>query len=522
MAETLRELESDLATDAGPAGMHDFRVETRGLDPVPDDQRYGDHKRLLSIFFFPNMTPSVFFAGTLATATFIGLNFWWALVAIVVGNLVASVPVGLLGVMGARTGLAQLPLARLPFGRLIAVPALLNWGSTILWDGLNCLFGAEAMTVLLGTPFWAGLVIILIAQLALSVIGYEAIHTFGKWISVIIGLVFVAITVKCITAGTTHITPQLHGGAAVGGFILFLAIIMSYTFTWAPYAADYTHYVPKDTPSFSIVWRMTAGNAVSAIWLETIGLVAASQLLNQTSAGIYNFLGKGAFGAFAMIAIVLSNVGADAMDDYSGALSLQAAGIRIPRPISGVIVAAGGFGMALYLKQGDFQAKLTNFLLFLGYWIAPMVGVVLVDWWLRKGRVDSWSITRLRKLPIGWQALAALVVGFCVSLPFMDSSLYVGAIASGPLKGGDIAYVVGGIVAGLIYFVLAKVTHSVSPAEKSGAGTTSEIPLGPIDAVREATPVTPSVMAAGDIGVALGTDPAGAPAMALGTDPATS
>ena len=476
MADIVHEIESELATDAGPTSMHDFRIETRGMDPVPDDQRYGDHRRLISIFFFPNMTPSVFFAGTLATASFIGLNFWWALVAIVVGNIIGSIPVGLLGVMGARTGLAQLPLARLPFGRSVPLPAILNWGSTILWDGLNCLFGAEALKVLLGTPFWAGLLIILAAQLALSVIGYEAIHTFGKWITVVIGIVFVAITVKCIAVGTTNIQPQLHGGAAVGGFILFLSIIMSYTFTWAPYAADYTHYLPKDTPATAIVWRMTAGNGLSAIWLELIGLIAAQSLSDQTSSGIYHFLGGGALGVFAMIAIVLSNIGADAMDDYSGALSMQAAGIRIPRPISAVIVAAGGFGMALYMEQGNFETKLTNFLLFLGYWIAPLVGIVLVDWWLRRSRVDSWSVVRLRTLPSGWQALIALVAGFGVSLPFMDSSLFVGPIASGPLQGGDIAYIVGGIAAGVIYYVLAKLTRSVAPAAKAGAGPTSEIP----------------------------------------------
>jgi purine-cytosine permease-like protein len=132
--------------------------------------------------------------------------------------------------------------------------------------------------------------------------------------------------------------------------------------------------------------------------------------------------------------------------------------------------------MALYMHHGDFATKLSNFLLFLGYWIAPLVGIVLVDWFLRRGRADSWSVVRLRTLPIGWQALAALAAGFAGSLPFMDSSLYVGAVASGPLQGGDIAYIVGGILAGLVYWILAKLTRSVSPAAKAGAGLTSEIP----------------------------------------------
>jgi NCS1 family nucleobase:cation symporter-1 len=464
MAELVHELEKEFASDTGPKGSGDFHVETRGLDPVPANERYGNSTRLLSIFFFPNLNAGMFFAGALATASFIGLNFTWAVIAIVAGNIIACVPVGVLGVMGARTGLAQLPLARLPFGRSIVLPAVLNWGTNILWDGINCLFGAEAIQVLVGIPFWGALLIVIAAQTVLSFIGYEAIHTFGKWVSVVLAIVFIAITVKVAMHGSIDIKAQAHGAGAVGSFILFLSIVMSYTFTWAPYSSDYTRYLPKNTSSSAIVWKMTAGNVVSAIWLQMLGLVTASVITDQSSAGIYDFVGKGFFGAIAMIAIVLGNVGADALDDYSGALSLQAAGLRIPRPISAVIVAAGGFILALWLDHGSFETDLSNLLLFIGYWVAPFVGIVLVDWWMRRGQVDPMSVVRLRSLPTGWQAVVAVLAGFGLSVPFMDSSVYVGAVSSGPLHGGDIAYFVGGILAAVIYYALAKVTRSVTPA----------------------------------------------------------
>jgi nucleobase:cation symporter-1, NCS1 family len=464
MAEIAHELEKEFDSDTGPRGSGDFHVETRGLDPVPASERYGDSSRLLSIFFFPNMNAGMFFAGALATASFIGLNFTWAVIAIVAGNLIACVPVGMLGVMGARTGLAQLPLGRLPFGRSIVLPAVLNWATNILWDGINCLFGAEAIQVLVGIPFWGALLIVIAAQTVLSFIGYEAIHTFGTWVSVVLALVFIVITVKVAMHGSIDIKAQAHGAGAVGSFILFLSIVMSYTFTWAPYSSDYTRYLPAGTPSAGIVWRMTAGNAISAIWLQMLGLTTASIITDQSSAGIYAFVGKGVFGAIAMIAIVLANIGADAVDDYSGALSLQAAGLRIPRPVSAVVVAAGGFILALTLRSGDFETYLSNMLLFIGYWVAPFVGIVLVDWWLRRGQVDPLSVVKLRSLPLGWQAVVALLAGLGLSVPFMDSSVYVGAVASGPLHGGDIAYFVGGILGAVIYYALAKFTRSVAPA----------------------------------------------------------
>jgi hypothetical protein len=73
-----------------------------------------------------------------------------------------------------------------------------------------------------------------------------------------------------------------------------------------------------------------------------------------------------------------------------------------------VVVAVGGFALAIYLQHGNFSSHLTNLLLFIGYWVAPFVGIVLTDWWwLRKGKADPRSMARLRNLPVGWQAPVA-------------------------------------------------------------------------------------------------------------------
>ena len=60
-------------------------------------------------------------------------------------------------------------------------------------------------------------------------------------------------------------------------------------------------------------------------------------------------------------------------------------------------------------------------------------------------------------------ALIALVVGFVVSIPFMDATVFVGPIATA-LGGADIAYVVGFIVAGVVYWALEQYTKSTAVA----------------------------------------------------------
>ena len=89
-----------------------------------------------------------------------------------------------------------------------------------------------------------------------------------------------------------------------------------------------------------------------------------------------------------MVAIFFGTVAVNAMNDYTGSLSLQAAGLRVRRPISAAIVAVLGFLATLYLYYNNFSSKVENYLLFITYWIGPWAAIVLVDW-RRRRRTES-------------------------------------------------------------------------------------------------------------------------------------
>jgi nucleobase:cation symporter-1, NCS1 family len=439
-----------------PTREGDLTLEARGMAPIPLDGRYGAKYRVFTVWFAPNLVPAAFFVGTLAGASYIGLGFGWALVSIVIGNIIGAILPAACAVMGPRTGMAQLPLARLPFGKTVVVPGLVNWVAQIIWDGLNGLFGAEAVAILFHVPFWFGLIVIIVLQGTLAVLGYEFIHQFQKWMSIVLFVVFAILTVKVISIGTVHIPQVLHGSDFVGSFILMVTIVASFTLGWDVYASDYTRYMKADTPWWSIVWRVGAALCLSAGWLEVLGLMTARLVVDSTSQGIYDLMGRGFLGVIALIAIGLGTVAVDALDDYTGSLSLQATGIRVPRPVSAVIVGVGGFAMALYLHSGDVASRVTNVLLFLGYWTAPFAAVVLVHWWRHRGRLSLTNIMDFSRLDSGWAALAALLIGFAASTPFMDTSIYVGPVSKGPLHGGDLAYFVGFVVAAIVYGAAAR------------------------------------------------------------------
>jgi len=449
-----------------PSREGDLSIEGHGMDPIPESARYGSVARVFTVWFTPNLVPAAFFLGTLAAASFIGLGFWTALAAIVVGNVVGSVLVGLLATMGPRTGMAQMPLARLAYGKSIVVPGLLNWLSCIGWDGINSVFGAAAISILTGLNFVIALIIIVVFQAILGILGYEAIQTFEKYMALVLGAMFVVLTIAIAGQAGTGIglTDQVSGLDQLGSFILFSTIIASFVLAWALYASDYTRYLPVASDGRRVFWWTVLGLSLGAGWLEVLGLLVADKATEGGAVDTINTLLSGTpFAALAMLAIGIGTVAVNAMNDYTGSLSLQAAGIRVPRIVSALIVAVLGFLVTLWLNSENLVGKIENILLFLSYWIAPWAAVVLADWRMRGGRADVNRLVNFSGLPSGLLGLAAAIIGFIVSLPFQTSTLGgeiatntglpINTIAANYLHYADLAYLIGFVVAYAVFLV---------------------------------------------------------------------
>ncbi|HEY3480296.1 MAG TPA: cytosine permease, partial [Streptomyces sp.] len=238
------------------------------------------------------------------------------------------------------------------------------------------------------------------------------------------------------------------------GVVLFTTITLSLAISWAPYASDFSRYLPVSTSSRSVFWATLLGLVVSYAIGETLGLALGSSLGDQTATGVATLLGGGFLGALALAVIALAAVSSNAMNDYSGSLALQTVGVRLRRPVSAVLVTVLAFALILWMHSGDLAAKFQNVLLFVSYWIPPFLGVVVPDWLARtRGgrRVEVLSSVSVRP----WAALVAFVVGFGAAVPFMNTSLYTGPVASA-LHGADLAYYVGLVVSLAAYLLLRR------------------------------------------------------------------
>jgi NCS1 family nucleobase:cation symporter-1 len=433
-----------------PAGSGDLAIETHGITPVPEDNRYGTPRRLFTVWFAPQMNMTGVFTGSLAIV--FGLGFWLGLLAMVIGTLLGSLPVAYLSTWGPRTGTGQLPASRMAFGATVVLPAIVQWLSSIAWDGLVGLFGGEALSTLLHIPFWVGVLIVLALQGGVGIFGYELIHRVEAVMTVVLVITFAVLTIKLLSGNHQIVTPPtVHHGALVGSFVLEVTVALSLAISWASYASDYSRYLPPSTPRKPVFWYSLGGIVLGYICIQAIGIAGAKALGAETAVGVRDIMGGGFLGALALVVIALASVGSNVMNDYSGSLALQTVGVRVRRPISALVVTVIAFFLILWMHGGDTSSRFQNVLLFVGYWIPAFVAIVTIDWYYRaRGRH---TINPARESTVRADAIVALiafVVAFGAAVPFMDTSIIVGPVAKA-WDGADVAYFVNFGVAAIIY-----------------------------------------------------------------------
>jgi NCS1 family nucleobase:cation symporter-1 len=432
-----------------PSGAGDLSVETHGIAPIGNGQRYGSPSRLFTVWFAPQVNITGVFTGALAIV--LGLGFWLGLLAMVIGTVLGSLVVGYLSTWGPRTGTAQLPAARMAFGGAVKLPAALQWLSSIAWDALVGLFGGEALAVLLGIPFWAGVLIVLGVQGVVGFFGYEVIHRLQAVLTVVLFLTFVVFAVKLVGGHDVVTPPTVQGADLAGAFVLEVTIAFSLAVSWATYASDFSRYLPADSSRRRVFGYTFGGIVLAYTFVQGIGVAAGELVSEQTAEGVQSVMGGGILGGVALLIIALASIGSGVMNDYSGSLALQTLGVRVRRPMSSVVVTVLAFGLILWLHSADTAARFQNVLLVVSYWIPAFVAVVAVDWRIRsRGRATVDPDVERTSRPDAVAAVVAFVVAYAAAVPFMDTSIYQGSIAVA-WHGADVAYFVNFLVALAIY-----------------------------------------------------------------------
>jgi NCS1 nucleoside transporter family len=405
----------------------------------------------------PNFEFATVFVGVICVL-FFGLSFAQSVAAIVLGTVLGSVTHGVLSARGPQYGVPQMILSRISFGYFGNVlPAGLNAViAGVGWFAVNSVSGALALNTLLHWDKVVCLLVIVAAQIAIALYGYNLVHLFEK-------VAFPLLVVAFVLAGIYTFSKGHYGGRGTGGFggfTLALGATFGYACGWNPYASDYTRYMAPDTSKRATGWWAGLGVALSCIALEIIGAASATigakgsspttQFTNPLPTGVADV---------TLIAIAVGAVAANVLNIYSGAMSFTTLGIKIPLKFRRALIAAV-FGVAGFLVAwnglSDAGEKYENFLLIIAYWIGPWLAVFLVDQLINRGNhADRLYDHKYENLagPI------AMVVGGAVSiLLFSNQTKFVGYVARHHATNsygiGDLTFEVGFVVSAIVYYVL--------------------------------------------------------------------
>ena len=427
-------------------------VEKLGIDHVPEGVRHGSPSRTFTLWFAANLTIADYAIGSL----FFGLPFSSIVIAVVIGNVLGGLLLGLMAAMGPTFGYPQMMISRAVMGRVGNIPfALANWVSTVGWFTVNIVLGGYALQLALGLPFYLAAGIMVLADVALATYGHDIIHLFEKVMSVVLAIMFATITfIAYNRMGASFSSYTASASFNLYFWALVVAAVFSYLMSWSPYASDYSRYLSRNTSKWKVIAFATVGGAIASAWLELIGFFvyvgADNPHLNSIAA-----LSKvsGGYSIFALLAVVLGAVAADALNLYTNSLSALVLFKRAGRVKTVLLAGVVGFFLAL-AGSSNFGTFYQNFLLTLDYWITPWIGVMLGAFYIKVVRSGVEGARPFLKT-----GLASYAIGLLVSVPFMNLSSYglsyVGPIAN-LLQGADVSYFVAFGAALVAYLVMAR------------------------------------------------------------------
>ena len=426
-------------------------------DGVAADAQTMSAEKVFWSHFCTNCAPVTWVLGALVIG--IGLDFRTGLLALVIGNVLGALPVGLNSLLGPRTGLTQIEISRFSFGRLgTRLPATVNWVTAVGWDAVNNVPSVLALVALaayvhLTLPFWIGLSVLVAIQLTASIYGHHVVQVLAKYVCYLLIVVFAITGVVAILKGGS--LAAARGPITPAMFVLAVSMVAGFDIGFAPYSSDYTRYLPRDTKPATIFALSFGGLVLSSFLLELCGLLTASRLHDLSPAGVIDGIAAmtGPFGPVALVAIAVSAVAINSINDNTAAYSLISTGVRIPRHVSAVVTSLCGFALAV-AGAGKFAELFSNYLVLLLYWIAPWAGIVLTDWLLFRGRRPA------RPWGAG-AAIFAVVTPLTIAL-FSATEIYTGPVAK-LLGGTDIGFFVGFFAASGAY-VLFERRRSAAPS----------------------------------------------------------
>jgi len=402
-----------------------------------------------------------------------GMNWWQAILTIMLGNLIVCVPMVLIAHAGTRFGIPFPVLARSSFGVLGSnVPAILRALVACGWFGIQTWIGGQAIHTMLkvALPQWEppfamalGFAVFWLWNMYIVVKGSDSIKFLEAWAApflIVAGLALLFWAVgRAGGLGPTFAAPSRF--ATTGEFLAFfvpsLTAMVGFWATLALNIPDLSRYA-KDQKAQ--VWGQFLGLPPTMTLFAFIGVAVTSasavifgeaiwdpvKLLSKIESPIAILLSLFAL----LIATLTTNVAANVVAPANGFANLWPAKINFAR--GGILTGIVGVAIMPWklLENAD---RYIGWLIAYSGLLGPIAGIFIADYWIvRRAKLALPELYRKDGIygRVNPRAIGALVAGVTAAL--------VGLVVPVLRPLYDYAWFAGFGVAFLLYWLLMRGT----------------------------------------------------------------
>ncbi|MCV7218108.1 cytosine permease [Mycobacterium crocinum] len=455
------------------------RIETRGVDYIPEAERHSKPRELTAVFFGTQLCFGIIVLGYLPVS--FGLGWWGSITSTLVGLAVGSAMFAPLALLSTRTGTNSAVSSGAHFGvvgrivgSLVGIFTAIGFYALTVWTGGQAL--VAGLNRLVGLPDSAAVSAVayaLIAALTLLVAIYGhanvvlanriLVPTMG--ILLLVGVVVLA--PKFVAAGPGT---ELLLGSYPATWLLSATTAASLPISYSPYVGDYTRYISARRYRPAVVMAAAGGGmffgCAVALCFAIYVAMAFPPDVRDWVAGFVS-VSPTAFTAAIVVIALIGSCAQAALCVYGTGLDTSSIFPRLKRvPATLLIGAAGTVLVYIGAFVYNLVAAATAFLILLLVVTAPWLVINLLGYAFSRGRYYTQDLQVFNLQPRiaggaywftrGWNiaGMAAWLVSTVIGMMFVNTTLYVGPWANAA-GGIDLSFISAAVIGGVLYSILA-------------------------------------------------------------------
>ncbi|GAA2406391.1 cytosine permease [Actinomadura vinacea] len=483
-------------------------METRGIEPVPENERHGHPMQLFWVWFAANIS----ILGLPLGATLVAvqkLTFWQCVIVALLGSVGSFAIVGVVSISGRRGGAPGLTLSRAVFGvRGNAGPTLVSLLSRLGWETVNTTTAAFALlslcAILFGTDTAAKdtpvltigcIAVFVVCTLIVSGLGHRVLVAVQRWATWIFGALNIVVAASLVATVDWHAVGAASP-APVGAMIAGIGTIAAGTgIGWANASADMSRYQAPAVRAGALVASAAAGAGIPLVLLISLGSLLSAGDPTLAEAGDPVAAIRGMLPAWAAVPYLIAAFGglllSNHLSVYSAGLTTLTLGLRVKRVYAVIVdVVVTTVGAIYFMLVADsFYDPFITFISLLAVPITAWVGVFVIDMLHRTDYDAAWLMDMGRASGYWYRggveprALAAWAVAIIAGYQFTtagtgDDVWFTGFFAeSWPGRNGMGWLITFAVAAGL-YALLGGARRVAEQQRRSRSGGLGDRPQG--------------------------------------------